>query len=110
MSFLPTPKTFLFKGFVPGLQSPRDIQARKDEQINMSLAVPCRVLESAGLVRSWDFRPTEHGRQTIPGVRPARAELGEVPGAFNGVVLASAKSVEELREDFKNLPAADIRL
>lgn len=69
----PKPKCFIFMGFIP------------DEAKDVApIMIPCRILKSAGLLRALDFRPTEHGRQTISGVRVARTEAGEEPGAFNG--------------------------
>ena len=58
--------------------------------------IPARVKASAGLVRAFDFRPTPHGRQTIACARPARIEDSEEPGAFNGIIVGSHETAEDL--------------
>jgi hypothetical protein len=68
-------RVFIFKGFIP--------EASGSERFTAGI-IPCRILASAGLLRSWEFRPTPHGRQTIAGVRPATGS--EAAGAFNGAI------------------------
>jgi len=75
---LPMPEHFMFRPFVP----------ERVSGSHESFYVPCRMQASSGLVRSWEFRPTPHGMQTITGVRKARTGAGEVPGAMNGVIVA----------------------
>lgn len=63
-----------------------------------SFFVPCRLKASAGLVRSWEFRPTEHGLQTITGVR--RIREGEVPGGLNGVIVGGKQHMDALADEW----------
>ena len=81
---------FIFKPFVPALAG----ESGHDNRYG-SLRIPCRILKSAGLIRSWEFCPTPHGRQTIAGVRIAATDRGEVAGAFNGVLCRSKVCVSE---------------
>ncbi len=99
---------FIFKGFFPE-------PVAQSERFTAAV-VPCRILASAGLLRSWEFRPTPHGRQTIAGVRPATGD--EAPGAFNGVICElrdrSPAALDTLRRskdtqmcEFINRPISD---
>ena len=86
-------EVFIFKPFVPDLAG----ESGHDNRYG-SLRIPCRILKSAGLIRSWEFRPTPHGRQTIAGVRIAATDRGEVAGAFNGVLCRSKVCASEFEK------------
>ena len=59
--------------------------------------MPARIKKEAGLLRAFEFRPNApNGRQTIAGIRVARDQHGEQPGAFNGVIVAHYRSPELL--------------
>ena len=69
---------FVFKGFIA---APTDAEH--------PFYVPCRLLPSAGCVRTWSFRPAPlHGRQTIPCIVPAASLSPPAAAAtINGVLM-----------------------
>ena len=79
------------------------------------MRIPARIKASAGLVRSLEVRfglnPVFEGLgmspQSTAGMRPARTALGEQPGAFNGVIIATELDPDEFIYRHRNNQLGD---
>ena len=92
LSQLKRPTCYIFRGFVAESACGEE----SSDLFYCGASVPTRMFASAGFVRSVDYRMS--GRQTGFGVRPARSDEGEEPGALNGIIQACRVSADDVLE------------
>ena len=94
---LPPPDFYIFRGFIP------ESYNQPEPGID-TVSVPCRMLATAGFVRTVETRL--NGQQTCIGVRGARTELSEHPGSINGLIqavnLQNGETLEQWKHHTKN--------
>ncbi len=83
---LPAPTYYIFRGFIPESAAGLEDTNRSPSDF-WPTVVPARLRAEAGFLRSCEYAIA--GRQTCFGLRPARADRGEVPSAVNGVIQAA---------------------